>query len=46
MDQIGILIEDDHKPMRMGLVSLFNVLRDMAKAIAADDVTRCPVRPS
>ena len=35
--QIRILIADDHKLMRMGLVSLFNVQKDMAVVGEAED---------
>ena len=37
MKKIRILIADDHKLMRMGLVSLFNVQKDMTVVGEADD---------
>ena len=37
MKKISILIADDHKLMRMGLVSLFNVQKDMAVVGEAED---------
>jgi len=37
MKKIRILIADDHKLMRMGLVSLFNVQKDMTVIGEADD---------
>ena len=35
--KIRILIADDHKLMRMGLVSLFNIQKDMTVAGEAED---------
>ena len=37
MRKISIVIADDHKLMRMGLVSLFNVQKDMSVVGEADD---------
>ncbi len=37
MKKLRIVIADDHKLMRMGLVSLFNVQQDMAVVGEADD---------
>ena len=44
MNRIRILIADDHKLMRMGLVSLFNVQRDMTVVGEAEDGERAVER--
>ena len=44
MNKIRILIADDHKLMRMGLVSLFNVQRDMTVVGEAEDGERAVER--